>query len=68
VESEGRKANIQAEAKANQRWPSTPTTRQKNGEVSYGTFSPSDLRGSVQKADGGVGMVIMVGMDGKLMI
>jgi hypothetical protein len=45
---------------ANQRWPPTPTTRRKNREVSYGTFGPFCLRGSVQKADGGVGTVIMI--------
>jgi hypothetical protein len=55
TESEGRKANVQAEAQANQRWPSTSTTRHENGEVSYETFGPSALRGSVQKGIGDVG-------------
>jgi hypothetical protein len=61
----GAEANVQAEAKANRRWPSTSTTRHKNGEVSYRTYGPRVLRGSVQKELGGVGMVITVSMNGK---
>jgi len=60
----GAEANVQAEAKANRRWPSTSTTRHYNGEVSYRTVSPYFLRGSVQKEAGDV-MVITVSMNGK---
>ena len=49
AESEERKAKVQAEAKANQRWPSTLVTRHKNGEASYETYGSDLLRGSVQK-------------------
>jgi len=64
----GAKAKVQAEAQANRRWPSTSTTRHCFGEVSYGTFGPELLRGSVQKEAGGVGMVITVGMNGRWVI
>lgn len=67
MESEGSKANVQTEARANQRWPSASTTRHENGEVSYGTFGSMLLRGIVQKELEDA-VVIMVGMDGKLMV
>ena len=55
AESEGQATNVQGETHVNERWPSTSTTRHKYGEVSYTTFGPCVLRGSVLKEHGGVG-------------
>jgi hypothetical protein len=49
AKSEERKAKVQAEARANQRWPSISAIRHKNGEASYETYGSVILRGSVLK-------------------
>jgi hypothetical protein len=49
-------AEVQAEAKANRRWPSTSTTRHRNGEVTSRSIRAADTRATAAEVFDGLGV------------